>query len=98
MTSTIGNLSLCAAILLAAAGVLASVIAVRFKSEKALRWTRWSIGLVALMMTVASGALLTAILTNNFQFSYVVGYSERALPIGYKIAAFWAGQEGSLLL
>ncbi len=98
IVNAVGNLSLCAAILIAAAGVLASVIAVRFKSEKAMRWTRWSIGLVALMMTIASAALLTAILTNNFQFSYVAGYSERALPLGYKIAAFWAGQEGSLLL
>ena len=29
---------------------------------------------------------------------YVAKYTERALPLGYKIAAFWAGQDGSILL
>ena len=98
MISAIGNLSLCGAVLIAATAVLASVISVRFGSARALRVVRWSMGLIAVMMTISAGALLTAILTNDFGFSYVVGYSERALPIGYKIAAFWAGQEGSLLL
>jgi cytochrome c-type biogenesis protein CcmF len=37
-------------------------------------------------------------LQSDFRVAYVAHYTERALPMGYKIAAFWAGQEGSLLL
>jgi cytochrome c-type biogenesis protein CcmF len=36
-------------------------------------------------------------LTNNFTLAYVAQHSNRALPIVYKIAALWSGQEGSLL-
>jgi cytochrome c-type biogenesis protein CcmF len=34
-------------------------------------------------------------LTNNFTLAYVAQHSNRALPIVYKIAALWSGQEGS---
>ncbi|MCP3902438.1 MAG: heme lyase CcmF/NrfE family subunit [Planctomycetes bacterium] len=70
----------------------------RFDSPGYLRAARWSIGIFALLMTLASAALLTALLRSDFRFEYVAGYTERALPVGYKFAAFWAGQEGSLLL
>ncbi len=52
---------------------------------------------VWLLVTSASGLLLYAILTNNFGFSYVAGRSNTDLPIIYKFAAWWGGQEGSLL-
>jgi cytochrome c-type biogenesis protein CcmF len=35
--------------------------------------------------------------TNNYQVEYVASYSDRALPLFYKITSFWAGQKGSLL-
>ena len=50
------------------------------------------------MLSITSGALLHALVTSNFRLEYVTEYTERALPVGYKIAAFWAGQAGSLLL
>jgi len=49
-------------------------------------------------LCVTSGALLHALIGSDFRFEYVTEYTERTLPIGYKIAAFWAGQSGSLLL
>jgi cytochrome c-type biogenesis protein CcmF len=98
MISAFGNLSLGAAVLLAPGAVLASVASVRFGSAAGLKIARWCIVAIALLLTVASGALITALLTNDFRFEYVASYTERALPLGYKLAAFWAGQEGSLLL
>ncbi len=47
--------------------------------------------------TLASIALLSLFLTDSFQVEYVASYSDRALPLFYKITAFWAGQKGSLL-
>ena len=50
-----------------------------------------------LMTTTASGILLHAILTDNFSFNYVASRSNADLDLLYKIAAWWGGQEGSLL-
>ncbi len=50
-----------------------------------------------LMTTAASAILLHAILTDNFSFSYVASRSNADLDLLYKVAAWWGGQEGSLL-
>ncbi len=47
---------------------------------------------------VASGVLLSALLRNDFSFTYVARTTSEALPTAYTISAFWGGQEGSLLL
>jgi cytochrome c-type biogenesis protein CcmF len=50
-----------------------------------------------LAATLAAVALETLFLTDNFSVEYVASYSDRALPLFYKLTAFWAGQAGSLL-
>ncbi len=52
---------------------------------------------VFVLVTLTVGILEYFFLTNNFSVSYVVTHSNSALPWYYKIAALWAGQEGSLL-
>ncbi|HZR96099.1 MAG TPA: heme lyase CcmF/NrfE family subunit [Gaiellaceae bacterium] len=47
---------------------------------------------------VAAAVLWSALARDDFSFSYVSDHTSRALPFGYKLAAFWGGQEGSLLL
>src|SRR5579863_5842404 len=49
------------------------------------------------LITSASAVLVTGLLTGDFRFSYVAEHSNRAMPILYKFAAWWGGQEGSLL-
>ncbi len=49
------------------------------------------------LVTTAAGLLLYAILTDDFRLSYVASRSNVDLPIVYKFAAWWGGQEGSLL-
>ncbi len=46
---------------------------------------------------IASVILLYAFLTFDFSLEYVSSYSDRTLPLFYRITAFWAGQAGSLL-
>jgi cytochrome c-type biogenesis protein CcmF len=50
------------------------------------------------LLTVASAALLKAFLARDFSLLYVFEYSKRSLSDAYAVTAFWAGQEGSLLL
>jgi len=47
---------------------------------------------------VASVVLLAALGRSDFGFTYVAQHTSRELPLPYKLASFWGGQEGSLLL
>ena len=47
---------------------------------------------------VAGLVLLAALARHDFSFAYVADHTSRKLPVGYALAAFWGGQEGSLLL
>jgi len=49
-------------------------------------------------VTFASLILFIALLSDDFSFYYVVMHSTTEMSVFYKIAAFWAGHEGSLLL
>ncbi|MFQ5886103.1 MAG: heme lyase CcmF/NrfE family subunit, partial [Anaerolineae bacterium] len=50
------------------------------------------------LVTLATAALLYALLTRDFQVEYVASYTSRDLPLFYTASALWAGQKGSLLL
>ncbi len=56
-----------------------------------------AVAMMWVMVTTASVVLVYAILTDDFRLSYVYSRSNMDLPIAYKFAAFWGGQEGSLL-
>jgi cytochrome c-type biogenesis protein CcmF len=47
---------------------------------------------------VAAAVLWAALARHDFSFQYVADHTSRKLPLGYTLAAFWGGQEGSLLL
>jgi cytochrome c-type biogenesis protein CcmF len=49
------------------------------------------------LLTLASGLLIYALVVGDFRLAYVAGHSNREMPIFYKVAAWWGGQEGSLL-
>jgi cytochrome c-type biogenesis protein CcmF len=49
-------------------------------------------------VVVAALALWYALLQGDYRLRYVYAFSQAELPFFYKIAAFWAGQEGSFLL
>ncbi len=98
MIETIGPLSLGGALMIAIVGVVASIFAARRGTSRPLSVARWSIFGMAVLLSIAYVALMAAFLMDQFQFEYVRSYSEHALPFGYKLAAVWAGQEGSLLL
>ncbi len=49
------------------------------------------------MVGLAAFALLFILLNRYYEYRYVWIQVENALPLSYRIASFWAGQEGSLL-
>src|SRR3954464_3954695 len=62
-------------------------------SETARRAGIASFGAVFLGAVV----LVTSAFRNDFSISYILHHSNRALPLPYKFASLWSGQEGSLL-
>ena len=49
------------------------------------------------LITLAGGILVYALMTGDFRFAYVAEHSNKTMPLLYKFAAWWGGQEGSLL-
>ncbi|HEV8357669.1 MAG TPA: heme lyase CcmF/NrfE family subunit [Gemmatimonadales bacterium] len=58
--------------------------------------TQSSYGVCAALL-VAALCLWKGLLSHDFNIEYVAQYTARNLPTSYVLAAFWAGQKGSLL-
>jgi len=77
---------------------VASILGAARKSQKLLKRARKAIvGLVGLV-TLASAILIYLLVTRDFQVEYVYKHVSSYQPTIYNFSAFWAGQEGSLLL
>jgi len=93
----LGSLAILLAFCVALYGVVASVVG-RLKDKPFLivsgrraAYATWA------LMTTASAILVSALMTGDYRFSYVAEHSNRTMPMLYKFAAWWGGQEGSLL-
>jgi len=95
---TLGAFSLLLALCLAAYAFLASVIGGWKEKPFLAESARRAVYGVFVMLTAASAILVYALMTSDFRFAYVAERSNRAMPAVYKFAAWWGGQEGSLLL
>jgi cytochrome c-type biogenesis protein CcmF len=93
----LGSLALLLAFCLSIYTILAA-LAGKWKNKPYLTLSaeRAVLALWALVVT-ASGALLYHLFTDDFRLSFVAAHSSRDLPLKYKFAAWWGGQEGSLL-
>jgi len=52
---------------------------------------------ITLLVLLASGIMLWALVTRNYGFFSVLSHVDNSLELSYVITAFWAGSEGSLL-
>lgn len=94
---TFGNLVLWLALFAAIASIASLLYGQRARSKGLVLAGYYGIILTFVLITIASFALISALLNHDFSISYVVQYSSSDLPILYLLSAFWAGQEGSLL-
>src|SRR5579863_242675 len=93
----IGQLALALALIVAIYSIGANLLGIRRNSPDLLLSARHALWAMCAMVTVAVAALWTGLLTSDFSLEYVASYSSTTLPIQYKIAALWGGQQGSLL-
>ncbi|MCG2770409.1 MAG: cytochrome c biogenesis protein CcsA, partial [Anaerolineae bacterium] len=96
--AAIGSLSLVLSLVVSLYGAMAAFLGARQKSRRFAESAVKAVWVVAILGTLATAILFYALITHDFQVKYVHQYTSTHLPLIYRISAFWAGQEGSLLL
>jgi cytochrome c-type biogenesis protein CcmF len=92
-----GSFSLLLAFVCAVYAFVGGIFAIRTRHPLLVKSTRQA-GIAACVLIFLSTLSLEYLLfTDNFSLAYVVQHSNRDLSAFYKVAALWAGQEGSLL-
>jgi cytochrome c-type biogenesis protein CcmF len=97
MMDSLGSFAVLLAVVACAYAFLAGIIA-HVRGHAVLRATARRAGVTIFpTLSVAMACLWGLFLTDEFSIAYVANHSNRDLPLLYKFAALWSGQEGSLL-
>jgi len=94
---SLGSFLLLASFVVCAYSIAASVAGARQRSLRLIESGTGAFYLVAALMTVASGVMVHAFVTNDYAIKYVQHYSDSAQPLAYKIASYWGGLDGSIM-
>jgi cytochrome c-type biogenesis protein CcmF len=93
----VGRIALVLATLSAGWATLAGLVGYRLRD---VRWQESARGAaigVAVALTAAVLVLEVQLVTGNFAVQAVFNHTNRALPLGYRLAALWGGDSGSVL-
>jgi cytochrome c-type biogenesis protein CcmF len=94
----IGALSILLAFCFTVYAVIASVVGRLKKNSFLTVSAERAVYSVWLLVSVAAGLLIYSLLTGDFRLAYVAAHTDSSMSKIYKFAAWWGGQEGSLLL
>ena len=94
----VGFWALVLTLVVSAYTTVVSVMGARKRSAALLESARNGAFAAAATATVATAVLLYLLLSADLSVEYVYGHVNSYLPALYRLSAFWAGQEGSLLL
>ncbi|MFH1018187.1 MAG: heme lyase CcmF/NrfE family subunit [Pseudomonadota bacterium] len=97
MPETLGTVFLNIALVVSFYGILASAIGGRTGRRDLITSSRNAVWGVSALVVGSSSLLVYAFLTDRYSLKYVYEYSNSTMPSFYKLAAFWGGQEGSIL-
>ncbi len=93
----IGSILIISAVVLSVASVI-FMTKDSVPNEKSILAGRRIYYISSILIIIASMILMSAFITNDFQYHYVYANSSRNMPLLYLISGFWAGSEGSFLL
>ena len=94
----VGYWSLALALVVSVYVGVAAILGRRQDHETLLESVRNGALLSAALATVSAGVLIYLLMTRDFSVRYVQEHVSTYLPTAYTFSAFWAGQQGSLLL
>jgi cytochrome c-type biogenesis protein CcmF len=94
----LGYLALILALAVAVYSLVVALFGLKSGDRRLEESAKGGILAVAILVSVASLALINLLVKSDFSVLYVYQYTSRSLPLFYKLSAFWAGNSGSLLL
>ncbi len=94
----LGRACLILAFALALYGIGAAIYGARARKPEWVASARNGVYALFALLSIAFLILELAFLRDDFHFQTVIGHSSITTPLGYKGAAAWSSQEGSLLL
>jgi len=93
----LGELALWIALPVGIWGAVAGFVGGRKERGDLVLSAEYSVYAVFFLLILTSVGIITAFVTDSFEYWYVANYSNRELPTFYKVAGLWAGQRGSLV-
>ncbi|HLH62574.1 MAG TPA: heme lyase CcmF/NrfE family subunit [Ktedonobacteraceae bacterium] len=95
--SDLGSISLILALGFAILTMVVAVLGATRNIPQLVASARRCVLVVAFFLVLASASLIASFLTHDFGLTYVAQHSSLSMPWYYTTAAFYGGQEGSLL-
>jgi len=92
-----GNIILSTALMLSAASVFSMIRSI-YDDKKSFLLGQRIFYVTGMLILFAVLILFNSFMNNEFQYAYVYNNSSKTMPVAYKIAAMWAGNEGSFLI
>jgi cytochrome c-type biogenesis protein CcmF len=96
-SADLGQAAIVAALAAAVSALAAGFFGARSGDQRLVLVARNGTLAVCGMLVVASLSLIAAFLAHDFSVKYVADHSSRSMPDAYVVAAFYSGQEGSLM-
>jgi cytochrome c-type biogenesis protein CcmF len=96
-SADLGQAAIVAALAAAVSALAAGFFGARSGDQRLVLVARNGALVVCGMLIVASLSLISAFLAHDFSVKYVADHSSRSMPDAYVVAAFYSGQEGSLM-
>ncbi len=75
----------------------AAIVGHKTRSERLLESARFGVYGTFGLLSVACLTLVYLFVVGDYSVKYVQHYSDRSMPLFYKVTALWGGQDGSLL-
>ncbi len=95
--ASLGQVCIVGAFALAIYAIVASLLGVKKNQRELIASGQNAAWAATGLVVTASGVLLTAFAVHDFSLRYVWEHSNRAMPLDLVLAAFYSGQQGSLL-
>ena len=95
--SSLGQLALLAAFVVASYAATISVVGARRRSTPLIESGIGAHALVSALLALASAVLISSFVSQDYSIKYVAANSDAAQPLFYRVTAFWGGLDGSIL-
>jgi cytochrome c-type biogenesis protein CcmF len=97
LVANVGYFSLILTFLVAIYAALAAVYGARSGKHAWVESARYAMLLTFPLLTIVAVAIITLLVTGQYQYEYVASVTSDSMPTYLRITALWGGQAGSLL-